>query len=135
MITTLTHDPVATSFLTFRSLAVGVGMALILAFPGYPQEPVQTVDPKIAGALKEIVAYVPGFNGSVRASVRSETSCRCAFQRRDEWAPDLSAVTVTLPDKDGQQFFDLTQLRHPLTHHCQLVAGNLLDFAAMPAVF
>src|SRR5947208_3211013 len=24
------------------------------------------------------------FNGSVRASVRSETSCRCAFQRRDE---------------------------------------------------
>ena len=74
------------------------------------------------------------FNGSVRASVRSETSCRCAFQRRDEWAPDLSTVAVTSPDKDRKQFFDLTQLRHSLTHHCQLVAGDLLDFAAMPAV-
>jgi Peptidase family M28 len=52
--TTLTHASVATFFATFRTLAVGCGIALIFVLPGYAQEPVQTVDPRIAGSLKEI---------------------------------------------------------------------------------
>jgi hypothetical protein len=34
--------------------AIAAGIALMLASPGYSQEPVQAVDPKIAAALKEI---------------------------------------------------------------------------------
>jgi Peptidase family M28 len=39
---------------TLRTLAVGLGIALIFASPGRAQETVQAVDPRIAAALKEI---------------------------------------------------------------------------------
>jgi hypothetical protein len=45
---------VSTYFSAFHALAVGFVVALIFAFPGYAQEPAQTVDPKIAAALKEV---------------------------------------------------------------------------------
>ena len=51
---TLTHGAVPTYSSAFHALAVGFVVALIFAFPGYAQEPVQTVDPKLAAALKEV---------------------------------------------------------------------------------
>jgi hypothetical protein len=51
---TLTRGAVSTYFSAFHALAVGFVVALIFAFPGYAQEPAQTVDPKIAAALKEV---------------------------------------------------------------------------------
>lgn len=51
---TFTHGAVPTFSSTFRALAVGFVVALIFAFPGYAQEPAQTVDPKIAAVLKEV---------------------------------------------------------------------------------
>src|SRR6266853_2247149 len=61
-------------------------------------------------------------------------SRRFAFQRRDEWAPNLPPVAVTLLDEQRQQSLDLSQLRHPVTHCCQLVAGDLLHLAAMQPI-
>lgn len=52
--TPTTHRALSKFCAAFRTLAVGSGIALILAFPAHAQEPVQTVDPKIAGALQEI---------------------------------------------------------------------------------
>src|ERR1700729_1055084 len=37
-----------------RTVAVSYAIALLIAFPGHAQELVQAVDPKIAGALREI---------------------------------------------------------------------------------
>jgi Peptidase family M28 len=50
----LTPVPVPTFLATFRSRAYGLGIALILATPGFGQETGQVVDPRIAGTLKEI---------------------------------------------------------------------------------
>lgn len=51
---TRTRGAVPTYSSAFHALAVGFVVALIFAFPGYAQEPAQTVDPKIAAALKEV---------------------------------------------------------------------------------
>jgi hypothetical protein len=51
---TLTHGAVPIFSSTFRTLAVGFVIALVFAFPGFAQEPAQTIDPKIAAALKEV---------------------------------------------------------------------------------
>src|SRR3989442_1398254 len=87
----------------------------------------------VLGVPKTLKAIPPSLAKVVHQTAAG-TSCRCALQRRDKWAAKLSPIAVTPPDKQRQQFFDLTQLRHPLTHNCQLVAGDLLHFAAMPAV-
>jgi len=117
----------------------------------------QTLRPRVRGkelSLKVFrgqlgvgVAYVPGqFDGQPcdRSSVGGRCSPNHAFSTCRHEAFDLScresvyspriAPCAALSRNHFQQFFDLTQLRHPLTHHCQLVAGDLLDFAAMPAV-
>jgi acetylornithine deacetylase/succinyl-diaminopimelate desuccinylase-like protein len=52
--TSISRASVPTFSATFRTLGVGLGIALIFASPGYAQETVQAVDPRIAGALKEI---------------------------------------------------------------------------------
>jgi Peptidase family M28 len=45
---------VPTFFTTFRTLVLGAGIALLFASPGIGQEAYQTVDPRIAAALREI---------------------------------------------------------------------------------
>ena len=69
-----------------------------------------------------------------RQENRGGTSLRCALQRRDEWAPKLPPVAVTPPDAHRQHVFDLAKFRDPLTHHCELVAGDRLHLAAMQAI-
>src|ERR1700683_2065741 len=51
---TLTHGAAPMCSSTFRTVALGFVVALVFAFPDYAQEPAQTVDPKIAAALKEV---------------------------------------------------------------------------------
>ena len=87
----------------------------------------------VGSAQKTLKAIPPSLTKFVHQTA-ARTSCRCALQRRDEWAAKLPPVAVTSSDKQRQQFFNLTQLRHPLTHNCQLLAGDLLHLAAMPAV-
>jgi hypothetical protein len=53
---TLVDGAVLTYSSAFNALALGVVVALIFVHPSYAQEPAQTIDPKIAAALKEVSA-------------------------------------------------------------------------------